>query len=118
MSKYLVNFKNPDRRYAIYPIIHGGMASGRDIAEHYDKLGFAGVVGNVPYGRGFPDNADEWRKTEQGFRGFAQRGMHTWIYDEKGYPSGTAGAVVVERHPEYIAQGLYCYDYWKTIDGP
>ncbi|MHB1150724.1 MAG: hypothetical protein ACYCWE_10555 [Eubacteriales bacterium] len=118
MSRYSESFKNPDRRYAIYPIIHGGMASERNIAEHYEKLGFAGVVGNVPYGRGFPDDKEEWAKSEKGFRSFAERGMHTWIYDEKGYPSGTAGAVVTERHPEYIAQGLYCYDYWRPIDGP
>lgn len=118
MSRYSEKFKNPDRRYAIYPIIHGSMASGRDIAEYYDSLGFAGVVGNVSYGRHFPDDKEEWERTEKGFRSFAKRGMHTWIYDEKGYPSGTAGAVVVERHPEYIAEGLYCYDYWRKIEGP
>lgn len=118
MSRYSEGFKNPDRRFAIYPIVHGGIASGIDMADRYDKLGFAGVVGNVPYRRGFPDNIEEWEETEKGFRDFAERGMYTWIYDEKGYPSGTAGAVVVERHPEYIAQGLYCYDYWRTIVGP
>lgn len=118
MSRFLESFKNPDRRYAIYPIVHGGIASGRLNAEHYEKTGFAGIVGNVPYGRGFPDDREEWTKTEKGFRDFAARGMHTWIYDEKGYPSGTAGATVTERYPETIAQGLYCYDYWKTISGP
>ena len=118
MSAFTDKFKNPDRRYAIYPIIHGGMASDSGAAARCEDLGFAGAVGNVPYGRGFPDDAAEWERTGRGFRDFAARGMHTWIYDEKGYPSGTAGAVVTERHPEYIACGLYCYDYWKPVDGP
>ena len=97
-NKFEQGFQNPDRRYAIFPIIHGGVA----VAEHklprntgsgsynamaaartdeIDRLGFAGVVGNVPYGDNYPDDADEWARTEQGFRGFIGRGMHTWIYD-------------------------------------
>ena len=135
MSKFEKGFASPDRRYAIFPIIHGGVA----VAEHklprntgsgsynamaaartdeIDHLGFAGVVGNVPYGNNYPDDADEWTRTEQGFRGFIARGMHTWIYDEKGYPSGSAGGVVIDRNPEFCAQGLYCYEYWRTLAGP
>ena len=93
------HFKNPDRRYAIYPIIHDRIAGNVDI-DYYDRCGFAGIVGNVAYtlpspfdgsGKGFPDDENIWQKTADGFRGFAARGMYTWIYDEKGYPSGTGG---------------------------
>jgi len=119
------HFKNPDRRYAIYQIIHDYIAHAD--ADYYDRSGFAGVVGNVAYtvpsptdgtAKGFPDDEDAWQKTADGFRSFAKRGMHTWIYDEKGYPSGTGGGYVTEQHPEYIAKGLYCYDYWRVIYGP
>ena len=46
------SFQNPDRRHAIYPIIHGGVAANPSRAEHIEQLGFAGIVGNVPYGEG------------------------------------------------------------------
>ncbi len=117
-EKYEEGFKTPDRRYAIYPIIHANLGPNERV-DAYEKNGFAGVVGNINYNRGvFPEDDAAWKRAEQGFRAYAARGMHTWIYDEKGYPSGTAGGYVTEEHPEYIARGLYCYDYWKTIVGP
>ena len=112
------SFQNPDRRHAIYPIIHGGVAANPSRAEHIEQLGFAGIVGNVPYGEGYPDDDAEWQRTSDGFREFLKRGMHVWIYDEKGYPSGTAGGAVTDMNPDFIAQGLYCYEYWRTLSGP
>lgn len=32
--------------------------------------------------------------------------MALWLYDEKGYPSGTAGGQVLDGHPEWEPQGL------------
>lgn len=117
-NNFKESFKNPDRRYAIFPIIHSGLGGGTDFA-YFERCGFAGVVGNVSYSKTeFPNKESDWKRAEDGFRGFAEKGMHTWIYDEDGYPSGTAGGYITEHHPEYIAKGLYCYDYWKTIGGP
>jgi hypothetical protein len=120
MKNYEKEFQNPDRRYALFPIIHGRIAGekGEEQAKKLKALGFAGVVGNVPYGRDFPTDPEEWKQTEQGFRSFTKRGMTTWIYDEKGYPSGSAGGAVIDEHPEYTAEGLYCYEYWRTLKGP
>jgi hypothetical protein len=92
--------------------------SGRGLLDKLDELGFAGVVGNTPYGPGYPDDAGEWDITEKGYRSIIARGMKTWIYDEKGYPSGTAGGLVVDENPDFIAEGLYCYEYWRTLTGP
>ncbi|MGM9624746.1 MAG: hypothetical protein ACI3XM_03460, partial [Eubacteriales bacterium] len=75
-------------------------------------------MGNIPYTRDFPDDRSAWENTARGMREYIRRGMHTWIYDENGYPSGTAGGYVTEHHPEMIAKGLYCYDYWRKIYGP
>ncbi len=126
MEQLYDSFKNPKREYAIYPIIHGAAALERrdgknPLAETLLSRGFAGIVGNVPYRDNFPDDAVEWEDTKRGFESFINLGMKTWIYDEKGYPSGTAGGVVLERspeHPEYQAKGLYCYEYWRTLTGP
>ncbi|MHB1484219.1 MAG: glycosyl hydrolase family 2 protein [Saccharofermentanales bacterium] len=111
-------FKNPGNRYALFPIIHAGIAGNPANAQRLDSLGFAGVVGNIPYGPGYPDDKDEWEKTARGFHDYIDRGMHTWIYDEKGYPSGSAGGVVIDRNPGFTAVGLYCYEYWRTLTGP
>ena len=120
MSKftpYIPGFTEPDRRYAVYQIIHGGAADASR-AAYYDERWFGGIVGNIPYTMQFPDDEAAWKNTEAGMREYIRRGMHTWIYDEDGYPSGTAGGYVTEFHPEYIARGLYCYDYWRKISGP
>ena len=117
-EKFENGFKNPDRRYAIYPIIHDNLGDETDF-EFYRRCGFAGVVGNVRYTKmQFPNADSDWQRVSAGFRGIARHGMTSWIYDEEGYPSGSAGGYVTETYPEYIAQGLYCYDYWKVVDGP
>jgi len=90
----------------------------RSRAEYLRDLGFAGVVGNVPYGQNFPDGAEDWSLMEKGFRDIIKHGMSVWIYDEKGYPSGTAGGIVLDDNADFIAEGLYCYEYWRTLTGP
>ncbi|MBQ8642686.1 MAG: hypothetical protein IJ480_10785 [Clostridia bacterium] len=117
IEKLAQSFREPDRRYAVYQIIHGGAADA-ERAAYYDERWFGGIVGNVNYPADFPDNPAIWSKAAAGIREYINRGMHAWLYDEKGYPSGTAGGYVTEYHPEYIAKGLYCYDYWRKISGP
>ncbi len=111
-------FSHPDRRYAIYPIRHQGIIDSAKKADELLEYGFAGVVGNLPYTQTFPKDEAAWKDTEKAYRALIGKGMHTWIYDEKGYPSGTAGGAVIDENPEYIAEGLYCYEYWKTLTGP
>ncbi len=38
-------------------------------------------------------------------------GMNCWIYDEAGWPSGSAGGKVIEDHPEYSQQVLEFYEH-------
>ena len=37
--------------------------------------------------------------------------LKVWMYDELGYPSGSAGGRVLDGHPEYAAQGVRCRSY-------
>lgn len=104
----------PERRYGIYKIIHDKVSDGKLAEELYDT-GFAGAVGNIRYGEGFFEDEKCWKNAEDGFRKFKELGMHTWIYDEEGYPSGSAGGYLLEEHPEFIAKGLYCYQSWRPI---
>lgn len=129
MKNFKEKFKNPDRQYGIYPIVHARIAETMgvdDVSEflaEYKKRGFAGVVANTPYTdrANYPNSQSEWEATEKGFRECFKQGMKAWIYDEKGYPSGTAGGSVIEKnpqHPEYQAVGLYCYEYLRKPFGP
>ncbi|MDD6263262.1 MAG: hypothetical protein PUA83_09310 [Clostridiales bacterium] len=52
--------KSPDRRYAVYQIIHDAAAIPEK-AEYYDGRWFGGVVGNLPYTRDFPDDDGAWK---------------------------------------------------------
>lgn len=38
----------------------------------------------------------------------ATHGLYAWLYDEGGWPSGTAQGKVLEGHPEHTAQVLTC----------
>lgn len=111
-------FKTPGRRGAIRPIVHQGIVGAAAEAERYAQAGFAGVVGNVPYTESFPRDEKAWADFEKAARTFIGRGLETWIYDEKGYPSGTAGGAVIDENPDFTAEGLYCYEYWRTLTGP
>ena len=109
-------FQNPPREYGVYPIIHSNVTK-QELVDEYDRKGFAGVVGNIDYTPDYPENASEWDKAEKGIRAYIGRGMKTWLYDEKGYPSGTAGGAVLERHPEYESIGLICLPFWFILKG-
>ena len=109
-------FESPKREYGVYPIIHSNVTNLERV-ETIERKGFAGVVGNINYTPDYPDNNDEWEKVEKGLRAYMDKGMRTWIYDEKGYPSGTAGGAVLDRHPEYEAIALICLPYWRTLSG-
>jgi len=110
--------QNPPREHGIYPIIHDGIRNPEWILDHARRCGFAGAVVNIRYTKGFPDDEAEWASFNKGSRALIDDGLKLWIYDEKGYPSGTAGGAVLERHPEYENEGLVCYRYWKTLSGP
>ncbi len=118
MSFDAKSFSHPDRRYAIYPIYHQGILNGAKNVESVLDYGYAGIVGNLPYTDNFPNDQDAWDQTEKAYRTLIENGLHTWIYDEKGYPSGTAGGAVIDENPDFVAEGLYCYEYWKTLTGP
>lgn len=111
-------FKEPPREYGVYPIIHSRITNADTLAETHKRQGFGGVVGNLNYTPDFPDNTAAWDAAVDGFRTYIDHDMTTWIYDEKGYPSGTAGGAVLEENPDFEALGVLCLKYWRELEGP
>ncbi|MFA9477944.1 glycosyl hydrolase [Phycisphaerales bacterium AB-hyl4] len=45
-------------------------------------------------------------------------GMRVWIYDDWSWPSGLAGGIINEVHPEYLMTACRMYRYDVSADGP
>ena len=114
ISSLREEFSHPSNAYRHLCIIHGFPRddSSSDLEEPIRKklselaqIGFGGVVANVG-----PDNylesEKEWGIFAAGFKVAKDLDFRLWIYDEHGYPSGSAGGLVLRDHPEYEAQAL------------
>ncbi len=88
--------------------------------------GFGGVVCNVSFDE-YLQSPQHWRQFRRAVAEAKAAGMALWLYDERGYPSGTAGGLTMEgklvprwreeggppppaEHPEWEARGLLIAD--------
>lgn len=78
-------------------------------------MGTGGIVANVSYSD-YLTSAHQWDIFCYGLKKADSLGLKLWWYDEKGYPSGTAGGIVTRANPEHVALGLVCYV--RTVEGP
>ena len=67
--------------------------------------GFGGFAGNVAFD-GYVDDESKWPAFLRGVRLAKAAGMSLWLYDECGYPSGSARDLTLRDHPEWAARGL------------
>lgn len=67
--------------------------------------GFGGFAGNVSF-TGYVDDESKWPPFLRGVRMAKASGMSLWLYDECGYPSGSARDLTLAGHPEWAARGL------------
>lgn len=102
--------KNEDRPY----MLRHDAAEG-DPGPKLDgllKAGFGGLVTNVPWHTGKADPAvylapdADFQSLDRAVEAAEERGMGVWLYDEKGYPSGSADGWTMLGHPEYEARGI------------
>ncbi len=122
-------FLDPAPEFRPLQIIHGFDHSLTDpkaltgeegidrLLDKLRRLGLGGVVSNV--GGGFGDylqSERQWEVWLDGVRRAEERGLVLWWYDEKGYPSGTAGGIVTRADPTLAALGVACYPL--NVSGP
>lgn len=67
--------------------------------------GFGGVVCNVSFDQYLRSGA-KWQAFVRAVTAAKEAGFALWLYDERGYPSGNAGGLTLEGHPEWEARGL------------
>jgi lysophospholipase L1-like esterase len=101
-------FLNPPAEHRIIKIIHGWP----DEPQRQDELigslkndGFGGVVCNVSF-TDYLESEARWKAFVRAVAAAREAGFALWLYDEKGYPSGAAGGLVLRDHPEWEARGL------------
>ena len=120
-------FANPANEFRPLQIVHGldwaltdreKLSGEEGIDRRLEKLrdlGVGGIVTNVGF-RDYLMSPRQWEILRYGLRKADELGLVLWWYDEKGYPSGTAGGIVTRSHPEYVALGLACY--MQEVQGP
>ena len=97
-----------DRPYRLVHDTRGGCA----MLDGQIAAGFGGIVTNADWHTGAEDGtfylgeAGDFARLDEIMRAAAERGMGLWLYDEKGYPSGSADGLTMLGHPEYEARGF------------
>jgi len=107
-------FMNPDNTYRGLMMLHSiNNLRGSTDAKRAQTLadsGFGGVVTNIAWNSEYPNNVDAFKRVNAFAQEVTKKGFRVWIYDEDGYPSGTANiAVVDEEHMDYQAIGIGQY---------
>lgn len=73
--------------------------------QYYKDLGLGGAVTNVAF-QDYLTSEPNWKTFVAGVDALARLGMIVWLYDEKGYPSGAAGGLVLQDNPAFEAMEL------------
>ncbi len=76
--------------------------------RRYQELGLGGIVCNVAF-QDYLVSPQNWDCLVAIVQACRDLGLIVWIYDEQGYPSGAAGGLVLQEHPEFEALEL-AYD--------
>lgn len=106
-----------NNRYA--PYLHTGFANTytKEKMDSFTKwvrdVGFAGFSME---GKSYPLTTDveKWRETfmpgvRWAVEGAKENGIEAWLFDEWGFPTGTAGGLVMKKHPEFRSKRLHKY---------
>ena len=101
------DFDNPPREFRMLQIVHGFPAGDalEELLGNLVERGYGGVVCNVGF-QDYLESEEQWEQFLLGFEGCRRRELRVWLYDERGYPSGKAGTLVLRDHPELETRGL------------
>lgn len=101
-------FKEPPSETRILKIIHNWQDKPEDqdkLIERLKRQGFGGVVCNVSF-ENYLQSEQKWQAFTRAVKRAKDEGFCLWLYDERGYPSGNAGGLVLKENKEWQAKGL------------
>ncbi|MBQ7190218.1 MAG: hypothetical protein IJR99_12480 [Kiritimatiellae bacterium] len=101
-------FQNPPPSARILPIRHhypDDLGEQDRALRQLAEKGFGGWAGNVSF-TGYVDDETKWPSYIHSVKQSRAAGMSLWLYDECGYPSGSARDLTLRGHPELEARGL------------
>ena len=105
-QNWQAEFENPIAEYRIFHMCH---AFGNNYETFLNTLydyGFRGVITNNTWDENFLKNSSNYAIMNAAINTAHKMGMTVWLYDEYGYPSGTADRQTLDGHPEYEAIGI------------
>jgi len=114
--EWMQAWSDPGSKLRPMQIVHGlapQQASQAGLTIFKD-LGLGGIVCNVSFDR-YLQSEENWRTLAQAVKNCSQLGLRVWIYDEDGYPSGSAGGLVLKENPDHEA---LCLTYDPTRPEP
>lgn len=100
---WLKEWQAPSNQMRPLQIVHGSKINDSKIQLFRDKCGLGGLVVNVPFANGYLRNENNWKEFVESVKKARQAGLRLWIYDEQGWPSLSAGGVVLEKDPSLEA---------------
>lgn len=100
-------FLNPAMEYRMKTIIHKWPQKEEILMDAVKEFGYGGVATNPDQENGYTSNPENLEKFHHTLEKLKEKGLDYWIYDEKGYPSGYAGGLALNGHPELEAKGFY-----------
>lgn len=110
-------FLSPINKYRFMPIIHDFLGvKGTTYGEKIQTIlstGAGGFITNDAWTAQYLINDRKLGNLDEFIKEATKAGLRIWIYDEKGYPSGSAGDLVCKDNPEYQAINLL----QRTIKG-
>lgn len=117
----LEEFKNPANQYRPIPFWSwNDKLEKEEIRYQIDEMKKARVGGYFMHARSglkTPYLSEEWFDCiKTGIEAAKETGLHAWIYDEEGWPSGFAGGKVPELSPDFHAKFISIERYASTDD--
>ena len=73
--------------------------------SRYKECGLGGVVCNVAF-KDYMHSEENWKTLSRAVEALSKLGLTAWIYDEDGYPSGSAGGLVLKENRDFEAVEL------------